>query len=57
MSEFLELKLENASLDEVAELALKSVEPNSSENKSVNVKDVSGISFAKTYICSIDDIP
>ena len=57
MSEFLELKLENASLDEVAELALKSVEPNSSENKSVNVKDVSGNSGAKTYICSIDDIP
>ena len=57
MSEFLELKLENASLDEIAELALKAVEPNSSENKSVNVKDVSGNSGAKTYICSIDDIP
>ena len=47
MSEFLELKLENASLDEIAELALKAVEPNSSENKSVNVKDVSGNSGAK----------
>ena len=40
MSEFLDLKLENASLDEIAELALKAVEPNSSENKSVNVKDI-----------------
>ena len=57
MSKFLPLKLENASLDEIAELALKAVEPNASENKSVNVKDVSGNSGAKTYICSIDDIP
>ena len=57
MSEFLELKLENASFDEIAELVRTAVEPNSSENKIVNVKDVSGNSGAKTYICSIDDIP
>ena len=57
MSESSKLKLENASFDEIAELVLKAVEPNSSKNKIVNVKDVSGNSGAKTYICSIDDIP
>jgi len=57
MSEFLQLKLENASLGEIAELALKAIGPNASAKKTVDVKDVSGNSGAKTYICSIDDAP
>ena len=57
MSEFLQLKLENASLGEIAELALKAIGPNASAKKTVDVKDVSGNSGAKTYICSIDDVP
>ena len=57
MSEFLQLKLENASLGEIAELALKAIGPNASAKKTVDVKDVSGNSGAKTYICSIDDSP
>ena len=57
MSEFIELKLENASLGEISELALKAIYPNAPAKKTVDVKDVSGNSGAKTYICSIDDVP
>ncbi|MDC3090421.1 aminoglycoside phosphotransferase family protein [Paracoccaceae bacterium] len=57
MSEFLQIKLENASLDEIAGLALKAIGPNASPKKTVDVKDVSGNSGAKTYICSIVDGP
>ena len=57
MSDFLQLKLESASLDDIAGIALKAIDPNASEAKSLNVKDVSGNSGAKTYICSIDDVP
>ena len=41
MSEPLKLKLEDASLDEIAELALKAIEPNASAKKNIEVKDVS----------------
>ena len=57
MSEFLQLKLENASLDEVAEFALKAIDPNASAKKNIDVKDVSGNSGAKTYICSLYKVP
>ena len=57
MSDFLQLKLESASLNEITALALKAIDPNASEEKSLNVKDVSGNSGAKTFICSIDDVP
>ena len=57
MLDFLQLKLESASLNEIAGVALKAIDPNASEDKSLNVKDVSGNSGAKTYICSIDDVP
>ena len=57
MSDFIQLKLESASLDEIAGVALRAIDPNASEDKSLNVKDVSGNSGAKTYICSIDEVP
>ena len=42
MSELLQLKLEDASLDEIGELALKAIGPNASAKKNIDVKDVSG---------------
>ena len=57
MSELLKLKLENASLDEIAELALRAIGPNASAKKNIDVKDVSGNSGAKTYVCSLHNVP
>ena len=48
MSELLQLKLEGASLDEIAELALRAIGPNASAKKNIDVKNVSGNSGAKT---------
>ena len=53
----LQVKLEDASLDEIAELALKAIEPNASAKKNIGVKDVSGNSGAKTYVCSLHKVP
>ena len=41
MAELLELKLEDASLDEIAELALKAIGANALAKKNIDVKDVS----------------
>ena len=57
MSELLQLKLEDASLDEIAELALRAIGPNASAKKDIDVKDVSGNSGAKTYVCSLNKVP
>ena len=57
MSELLQLKLEDASLDEIAELALRAIGPNASAKKNIDVKDVSGNSGAKTYVCSLNKVP
>ena len=57
MSELLELKLEDASLDEIAELALRAIGPNASAKKDIDVKDVSGNSGAKTFVCSLNKVP
>ena len=53
MAELLQLKLEDASLDEIEELALKAIGSNASAKKNIDVKDVSGNSGAKTYVCSL----
>ena len=45
--EFLQLKLEDASLEEIAELALKAIGSNASAKKNIDVKDVSGNSLLK----------
>ena len=50
MSEFLQLKIEDASLEKIAESALKAIEPNDSADKKDDIKDVSGYSGSKTYI-------
>ena len=57
MVQLLKLKLENASLDKIAELALKAIGPNASAKKNIDVKDVSGNSGAKTYVCSLHEVP
>ena len=57
MSEILQLKLEDASFDEIAELALKAIGPDASAKKNIDVKDVSGNSGAKTYVCSLHKVP
>ena len=57
MAELLELKLEDASLDEITELALKAIGANASAKKNIDVKDVSGNSGAKTYVCSLHKVP
>ena len=38
MSELLKLKLEDASLDQIAELALRAIGPNASSKKNIDVK-------------------
>ena len=40
MSELLQLKLEDASLDEIAELALRAIGPNASAKKDIEVIDL-----------------
>ena len=40
MSELLKLKLEDASLDEIAELALRAIKPNASSKKNIDDKDL-----------------
>ncbi len=57
MSELLQLKLEDASLEEIAELALRAMGQNASAKKNIDVKDVSGNSGAKTYVCSLNKVP
>ena len=57
MAELLDLKLEDASLDKIAELALKAIGANASAKKNIDVKDVSGNSGAKTYVCSLNKVP
>ena len=57
MVQLLKLKLENASLDKIAELALKAIGPNASAKKNIDVKDISGNSGAKTYVCSLHEVP
>ena len=47
MAEILELKLEDASLGEIAELALKAIGANASAKKNIDVKDVSGGKMSK----------
>ena len=37
MSELLQLKLEDASLDEIAEIALKAIGQNASEKKNIDI--------------------
>ena len=57
MAQLLRLKLEDASLDEIAELALRAIGPNAAAKKNIDVKDVSGNSGAKTYVCSLHKVP
>ena len=57
MSLLLKLKLEDASLDEIAELALRAIGRNASAKQNIDVKDVSGNSGAKTYVCSLHKVP
>ena len=45
MSELLQLKLEDASLDEIAELALRAIGPNASTKKNIDVM----ANFRSTY--------
>ena len=44
-------------MDEIAELALRAIGPNASAKKNIDVKDVSGNSGAKTYVCSLHRVP
>ena len=57
MAELLRLKLEDASLDEIEELALKAIGLNATAKKNIAVKDVSGNSGAKTYVFSLHKVP
>ena len=52
-----ELKLKDASLDEIAKVASDVIYQNKNEKKSLSIKDVSGNSGAKTFICFEGNIP
>ena len=51
------VRLKDSTLDDIAEIALNSLYPNHESKKSLSVKDVSGNSGAKTYICREGDVP
>lgn len=51
------IQLKNASLAEIAEVASDVLYSGTDEQKSITVKDVSGNSGAKTYICCESEIP
>ena len=52
-----ELKLKDSSLDEIAKVASDVIYQNKNEKKSLLIKDVSGNSGAKTFICFEGNIP
>ena len=52
-----EIQLKDATIDYIAEIASNSLYPNQETKPLLSLKDVSGNSGAKTYICYEEDIP
>ena len=52
-----ELYLKDASIEEIAKVASDIIYQNKIEKKILSIRDVSGNSGAKTFICSEGDIP
>ena len=49
--------LKGSELAHIAEIAMNSLDPNRESKTLLSVKDVSGNSGAKTYICHEGDVP